>query len=55
MRELSEIEVGSVAGGIPVAAAAVAVALGTAGATAFFTGVAAGYTAMKEHLQKICK
>lgn len=55
MRELTEIEVEAVGGGIPVAAAAVAVALGSAGATAFFAGVAAGYTAVKEYFQKVCK
>lgn len=44
MCELSDDEIHEVNGGLSLAVAAVAVALGTAGAVALVTGIAAGYS-----------
>ncbi|SIP93410.1 class IIb bacteriocin, lactobin A/cerein 7B family [Janthinobacterium sp. TND4EL3] len=49
MKEMSNVEVEQVSGGIPIVLAGPAIALATAGFAAFSAGVAAGYTMVKDY------
>lgn len=52
MNEMTMQEIDEVSGGVPVAVAAVGVALGTAAFGALAAGAAAGYTMMNDYLYK---